>query len=187
MKKLFAILLVVMLFASMATVVSAAENTTTLTTTVPAATYTLNIPADQKIEYGATSTDIGFATISDATNFAVGKNVKVTITYNPFSCEGVSTTIPFTLTAFDSGYAQYSTNKLPINSGDSVIFKGKEDGTVAKESFIKSYTTSNSPPQTFYFYADDCHLEIASADWGKALSGTYTATITFTAEVVVEE
>ncbi len=30
-------------------------------------------------------------------------------------------------------------------------------------------------------------VEILSADWGKALGGDYTSTITFTAEVVVEE
>ena len=54
MKKLFAILLVAALLIPMATVAFAA-NTTTLTTTVPAATYTLNIPADQKIEFGTTS------------------------------------------------------------------------------------------------------------------------------------
>ena len=185
MKKILAIVLAVMMLASMATIASA--KSTTLTTTVPAASYTLNIPADQEISFGATSTDIGFATITDATNFAVGKNVKVTIEYTPFACEDVSTTIPFSLTAFDSFYAQYSSNKLVINSGDAVIFRGQSDGTVEKESFIKSYTTSNSPPKTFYFYADNCHLEIASADWGKALAGEYTATITFTAEVVAAQ
>ena len=59
MKKFFAIALAVAMFASMATVASAAENTTTLTTTVPAATYTLNIPANQEIPFGATQTNIG--------------------------------------------------------------------------------------------------------------------------------
>lgn len=42
MKKLFAILLAVMLFASMATVVSAAENTTTLTTEEPISAISLS-------------------------------------------------------------------------------------------------------------------------------------------------
>ena len=183
MKKLFALLLAVVMVMTMATMVSA--ETTTLTTEVPAAKYTMNIPADQKIEFGETATEIGFVTITDATNFAVGKNVKVTIEYTPFACEDVSTTIPFTLTAFDDAYTQYTTNELAIASGDSVVFKGKSDGTVEKETFIKSYTTSNSPPQTFQFYADNCEVNVKSADWGKALAGAYTATITFTSEVVV--
>ena len=89
MKKLFAIALAVAMLASMATVVSAVENTTTLTTEVPAATYTLNIPADQEVPYGTTRMKIGEVTITDSSNFAVGKNVSVTITYDEFTSTGV--------------------------------------------------------------------------------------------------
>ena len=97
MKKIFAILLAVTLLASMATVVSAAESTTTLSTTVPAASYTLNIPADQTIEFGATETNIGNVTVTNSAGFAEGKNLSVTVTYDEFTSAGLSTTIPFSL------------------------------------------------------------------------------------------
>ena len=51
MKKLTTLVLALALAASLA-VPAFAANTTTLTTTVPAATYTLNIPADQEIPFG---------------------------------------------------------------------------------------------------------------------------------------
>ena len=88
MKKFFAILLAVTMLASMATVASAAENTTTLTTTVPAATYTLNIPANQEIEFGATSTNLGAVSVTESSSFAKGKNLNVTLTYDAFASEG---------------------------------------------------------------------------------------------------
>ena len=90
MKKIFAILLAVTMLTSMATVVSAAESTTTLTTTVPAATYVMNIPANQVIEFGATSTMIGTVTLTNGDGFAVGKNVAVTITYDAFKSSEVN-------------------------------------------------------------------------------------------------
>lgn len=58
MKKLTTLVLALALAASLA-VPAFAANTTTLTTTVPAATYTLNIPADQEIPFGAMETNIG--------------------------------------------------------------------------------------------------------------------------------
>ena len=96
MKKLFALLLAVIMVMSMATIVSA-ESTTTLTTEVPAASYTLNVPAVVPIDFGATSTDIGNVTVTDATGFAEGKNLKVTVTYGAFTSEGAATSIPFVL------------------------------------------------------------------------------------------
>ena len=99
MKKIFAILLAVTMLASMATVASAAESTTTLTTTVPAASYTLNIPADQKIEFGATETDIGNITVTNSNGFAWGKNLKVTLSWEDFKSDGVASTIPFHINA----------------------------------------------------------------------------------------
>ena len=96
MKKFFAILLAVTMLASMATVVSA-ESTTTLTTTVPAASYTLNIPADQEIVFGATATDIGVVTVTNSNGFAWGKHLKVTLSWEDFKSEGVASTIPFSI------------------------------------------------------------------------------------------
>lgn len=177
MKKFFAILLAVAMLASMATVVSAAENTTTLTTTVPAATYTLNIPADQEIEFGATLTSIGRLSVTDSDGFAKGKNLKVTITYDAFKAEGIATTIPFTLKC-PYGPQEYYTKS--ISSGSSVVFKGQKTGSVDEYAYAVT-------PQDTESFLGDMKVFIDSADWGKALAGEYTATITFTCEVVVEE
>lgn len=174
MKKLFAILLAVTMLASVATVASAA-NTTTLTTTVPAATYTLNIPADQEIPFGATLTDIGEISVTEATGFARGKNLQVTLTYSDFVCEGVSTTIPY-IVKVGGTIGTTSGKTQEVMSGSSIFFEGKVDGSTEKYSIVKTDIE-----------ADCTYIEIASEDWGKALAGEYTATITFTAEVVAEQ
>lgn len=179
MKKALSLVLALVLMLSMATVVSA-ENTTTLTTTVPAATYTLNIPADQEIPFGATSTDIGYVSVTNATGFAVGKNLNVTLTYDSFKCEGVSTTIPFTV-----GYtATPDSNERPVMtkdvaSGSFVTFEGKSNGGV--QEYLTLYDGENQRD------CDQFVIEMLSSDWGMALAGDYSATITFTAEVVVSQ
>ena len=183
MKKIFAILLAVTMLASMATVVSAAENTTTLTTTVPAATYTLNIPANQEIEYGATKTDIGNVTITGSENFAEGKNIEVSITFTEFTSESVSTVIPFTLGA----YYQTKANGLQgqgIKSGNKLVFFGNKDMTVNEKATTTYEYKENGIDRTEKVDVEMLKVNISSSDWGKALAGEYTATITFTAEVV---
>ena len=181
MKKLFAILLAVTMLASMVTVASAAQSTTTLTTTVPAATYTMNIPANQEIPFGATETDIGAITVTDATGFAVDKNLKVTINYDAFSSATTSTEIPFAIKFF--GTYQTAANRSDAEqqqaSGSSFVFLGQEDGTVKKftEAKVNSYTCQFTKTL----------LLVESEAWGKALAGEYTTTITFTTEVVVEQ
>ena len=175
MKKLFAILLAVMLFASMATVASAAE--TTLTTTVPAATYTLNIPADQEIPFGATSTDLGSITVTNATGFADGKNLKVVLSFEGFKCADTTTTIPFSI-RLDTASTNDTEDRVNINSGDAIVFTGLASGAV------KEYVTSWNVNR--FYDLEQTFLLVNSEDWGKALAGEYIATITFTAEVVVE-
>lgn len=190
MKKLFAVLLVVAMLASMATVVSAAENTTTLTTTVLSASYTLNIPANQNITYGATETDIGTITITESENFAAGKNVDVSVVFDgSFKCQDASTTIPYQLKlkANDVGYYKYDT--ILLNSNDTVTFKGLQDKSVSEKataSFPYTFTGGSQTETNRDANVDALLLCITSEDWGKALAGEYTATITFTTEVVVE-
>ena len=179
MKKLFAILLAIAMLASMVTIVSAAETattkSTTLTTIVPAASYVLNIPENQEIPYGQTITEIGGISITDGVSFAQGKNVKVTVTYNEFVSEAVETSIPFQIKLYSTRSLE-STDSKDVPTGSSLVFAGKRDGTVAQ--YCTNANTSN--------WGDITKTYIASDDWGKALAGEYTATITFTAEVVVE-
>lgn len=178
MKKLFALILAVMLVVSMATAASA-ESTTTLTTTVPAATYTLNIPANQEIPFGANSTNIGSLSVTEAASFTEGKNLVVTMSFDAFSCHGVDTTIPYHLQFnFKTTYTENSSEK---HSGDSVRFFGLTDGTVT------SYPQAVTPTGSDRFDMDSICLCIETEDWAQALPGEYKSTITFTADVVVEE
>lgn len=172
MKKLLAILLAVVMVISMATVASAA-NTTTLTTSVPAATYTLNIPADQVIPFGATETDLGMPTVSASAGFAKGKNLQVTVTYEDFKNESVSTTIHCSLRAVPNAGAS-----LSLLSGSALTFYGKDDGSVDEIAGWKE----NSNFRTLQRLS----LEVSSSNWGKALAGEYTTTIIFSAEVVAQ-
>lgn len=168
MKKFIATALTMLTVFSCSAVAFAA-NETVLTTTVPDATYTLNIPADQEIPFGATSTDIGNVTITNSSGFAAGKNLEVTAIFDGLKCDSTSTIIPYdiflSLGSFDS--TEY------LQSGMSLTFYGAEDGTVFQNA------------RTFTGYTIDAlEIEIDSTDWGKALAGDYSSTITFTAEVV---
>ena len=172
-----------LLLALVATVMVAlpvyAENTTTLTTTVPEAAYTLNIPANQEITFGRTSTGIGNVTVTDSSGFAEGKNLEVTVTYDEFTSESVSTKIPFRLNAHYSkqtSASSYDTNNVTLYTNSKLTFKGSKTGAV----------TEQAGPDGSSRYVNAIYVCIDSSDWGKALAGTYTATITFTAEVVVE-
>lgn len=190
MKKLFAILFAVMMVASMATVASAAS-TTTLTTTVPAATYTLNIPADQEIDYGATETNIGNVTLTKGENFAVGKNVEVTISFDGlFKSEETSTTIPYQLKIQANNANYYKHEPVLLKNNNTLTFKGLADTSIdekATASFPYEFTGGSQTETHRDTFVDGMLLCVDSADWGKAMAGEYTATITFTAEVVVEE
>lgn len=173
MKKLLAIVLAVLSAFSM-TAVAYAE-TTTLTTTVPDATYTLSIPADQEIAFGRTSTTIGTVTVTDASGFAVGKNLQVTIAHTPFACPDVSTTIPFNVIAhYGTGYSRFDIGANPIT------FPGTSTGGLSSPYQKRASSTDGGTLESL-------SVDIASEVWGKALGGDYSATITFTAEVVVED
>lgn len=177
MKKLTTLVLALALAASLA-VPAFAANTTTLTTTVPAATYTLNIPADQEIPYGAISTNIGNVTVTDSASFAEGKNLEVTVKKDSFKSDTTNTTIAFTLSLVNTSDAQ---SKV-ITDATPLLFKGQANGTVAEKTrFAYSRFSQGRPSEG---YADHIALNIDSESWGKALAGNYSATITFTAEVV---
>lgn len=176
MKKLASLLLVLAVFLSLGTVALAADTTSTqstkLTTTVPAATYTLNIPADQEIEFGTERTNIGSVTVTDSSGFAVGKNVEVTITTEPFTSETTSTSVPFGL-----NYASKDDNTLKGMSsyGNKITFDGQVGGGVAQNAHINGET----------FVIDHLTVGINSDKWGKLLAGDYTAKIYFSSAVVV--
>lgn len=179
MKKIISLALVMALMLAMGTM-AFAEKTTTLTTTVPDAEYTLNIPANQTVPFGAQSTEIGNVTVSDSSGFAVGKNIQVIVSYGDFTSSEVSTTIPFTIRAtyyYDGASTGNETKAATISSGSVLTFPGYSSGSTS--------TTAVYPDITSYKMTK-MSVNIEDAAWGKALGGEYTATVTFTAEIVAE-
>lgn len=174
-------MLAMIMILSLSTVVFA-DQTTTLTTTVPGATYTLNIPADQTITFGAEKSDIGNLTVSDATGFAVGKNLEVEMTYTDFSSEGISTTIPMTINAYyyhEGAAAGYDDYYCDLASGSKLIFDGNNKGGVNQTNAGNYGGSTGGLLKKLY-------CKVSSSNWGKALGGTYTSTMTFTSKVVAE-
>lgn len=185
MKKLFALMLAVAMLASMATVVSAAE--TTLTVNVLPAEYTLSIPESQTIQYGE-DCRIGIVTVTESSSFAAGKNLEVTVEYDGhFICDSVSTTIPYEIiiTANPEGETEtYKDQDFP--SGSVLTFEGTSNGTLAEKASKTFEVRGSSEGRKPTRDIEDLVVCVNAQDWGKALAGTYTTTITFTAEVVAE-
>ena len=177
MRKTIALILAVCILLSFAVAASADSftSTTTLTTKVPAASYTMKVPANQKIKYGITITEIGIVTIENSEGFSAKKNVEVTVGHTEFTSEGVDTTIPYeilTVWGPPSGGTRWDFDREAV-----LRFEGQQDGTV------KSNATSigiKHPSGTMTQMA----IKIASGAWANALAGDYTSTITFTSKVV---
>ena len=179
MRKTIALILVVCTLLSFAVAASADSftSTTTLTTKVPAASYTMKIPADQTIKYGAEITKIGIVTIVDSEGFSAKKNVEVTVGYTEFTSEGVDTTIPYEiLTVWGEGNSQWK-----FDSEAVLRFEGQRDGTVkSKATSIDISGVTKNLSDTL----DHMAITISSDAWADALAGDYTSTITFTSKVV---
>lgn len=193
MKKISALFLALVLLVSAvptAFAANATPNTTTLTTTVPSATYVLNIPADQTVTFGETRTYIGNVTVTDAKNFADGKNVDVTVEYAPFAAEAaeISTTIPYSLKQTSAASSTDASDAYTaiIASGGKMTFKGRDNGEVKELSdFTATGGTMAGVDRTYSMR--NLIVSIQSTDWGKALAGDYKSTITFTSEIVVAQ
>ena len=174
MRKTIALILAVCILLSFAVAASAdtvTSGTTTLTTKVPAASYTMKVPANQTIQYGVQVSEIGNVTIENSEGFSANKNVDVTVGHTDFTSEGVNTTIPYEIL-----YVWTSGEKWPFE-GAVLRSEGQQDGTV------KSNATSigiKHPSGTMTQMA----IKIASGAWANALAGDYTSTITFTSKVV---
>lgn len=84
-------------------------------------------------------------------------------------------TIPYSLVL---RYGDGSNGSI-VSAERGLLFGGKKDGTVG----APIYNSSGSRIDVF----DRIILRATSEDWGKALGGEYSSTITFTSEIVVSE
>ena len=177
MRKTIALILAVCTLLSFAVAVSADSftSTTTLTTKVPAASYTMKIPANQTIQYGVEDTDIGNVTIEESEGFSAKKNIEVTVGITKFTSESVNTTIPYLLTTVWSSGQNISFNKGVLR------FEGQQDGTVKSRATGYITTAAIKDPLG---ELERMEVMVTSSSWENALAGDYTSTITFTSKVV---
>ena len=181
MRKTIALILAVCILLSFAVAASADSftSTTTLTTKVPAASYTMKVPANQKIKYGITITEIGIVTIENSEGFSAKKNVEVTVGHTEFTSEGVDTTIPYeilTVWGPPSGGTRWDFDREAV-----LRFEGQQDGTVkSNATSIDISGLTMNPSDTLTQMA----IRISFDAWANALAGDYTSTITFTSKVV---
>lgn len=174
MKKVASLLLAVVLMLSIS-VSAYADGTINLTTTVPGASYTLTIPEDVEIKYNATSTDIGTIAVKDATGFAVGKDVHVTVSSpEKLISTTTDTDIPFRIFAIYT-YNTSTNEKRTISQFNPIVFRGSNSGGV-----YGPYVHANSTDYKLLSF----QISINSSAWGAAKSGQYSSTVTFTSEIV---
>ena len=93
------------------------------------------------------------------------------LVYAPFEAAEISTTIPYKITMRSGDRSN------ALQSGDCMYFYGESDGTVAENAYHKGGSNVE-------FECRNITVDILSTNWGKALAGDYSSTITFTAEVV---
>lgn len=184
MRKTIALILAVCTLLSFAVAASAdtvTSGTTTLTTKVPAASYTMKIPADQTIQYGVQVSEIGNVTIEKSEGFSANKNVEVTVGHTEFTSEGVNTTIPYEILTVWGPTSGTSGEKWPFDREAVLRFEGQQDGTVkSNATTIGISGVTKYPSGTLTQMA----IRISSGAWANALAGDYTSTITFTSKVV---
>lgn len=185
MRKTIALILAVCTLLSFAVAASAdtvTSGTTTLTTKVPAASYTMKVPANQTIQYGVQVSEIGNVTIENSEGFSANKNVEVTVGvavgHTEFTSEGVDTTIPYEILAV---WGPTGGEKWPFDREAVLRFEGQQDGTVkSNATSIGISGVTKYPSGTMTQMA----IRISSGAWANALAGDYTSTITFTSKVV---
>ena len=155
MKKLISFILALAMLACMSVTAFAADGpggSTTLSLTVPNKTlYTLNIPADQTIAYGATETNIGKVTASD---------VDTTVNYVRVNCSW---------TNFTDG-----SNSIPL----TIVFDLYDNGArVHNHVDPAMYSELIYGPYDNYC---EYFAQVSASDWAAAVPGDYTATLTWT-------
>lgn len=151
------------------TITASADGQTILTTDVPLASYELIIPSETPVKFGDYQTELDMIRVENASGFASNKNLRVTVTYEPFKSDTVSTTIPFELNLASTEYGEGVIKGWASDS--SVAFSGLSTGGVS------AYPIYESQEMKSMF------IRVNSTDWGKALGGSYKATLNFTSEV----
>ena len=170
MKKLMALLLVMILMLS--TVCVASADTTTLTFTVPEAKYTLLIPQNAEIPYGTETQFLGTVGVRNESGFKEGMNLRVTVSASPFTCATTDTVMAYTLSG-DQGIP--NGKEMNLGTNFSLLFFGKDNGNL-HGPFVEGTD----------FMFDVLFINFKAEDWDTLKPGDYAAAITFNAEIVYD-
>ena len=188
MKKLIAILLAVAMLASMATVASAEEYEMALKTTVPAATYTLYIPATLEVPYGAEEVSFPLPEVVESAGFRY-KDLCIRVWDPVFFGEGTSFTMPMSLVAnchnpledHENGIAAHNIlGPSPDNLQDAYLYYVW--GSLNERGCLESdcYVIIDGELHLL----TDLSLLFNQADWGYLEPGEHTGHIVFSSYVV---
>ena len=179
MKKLIAILLAVAMLASMATVASAEEYEMALKTTVPAATYTLYIPATLEVPYGAEEVVFPLPELVESAGF-FGKDLCIQVWDPVYFGEGTSYLLDMQVVANTHGIGG------PFNLIDGANKEGhclyyiwgslNETGTLDDDCYVIVDGEIH--------LLDDLSLLFNKADWAYMEPGEHTGHICFRTYVV---
>ena len=178
MKKSIAIALALLTLCCLTAALAEDTPTTILTLTVPAATYTMQIPASQTVPYSPDPYSIGAPTITESAGFNGDKAVKLTVAYRDtesedgyglFVCPDTDTPIRF--------FIRQSTKSGSGSSRDvtagSYYFANMRDGSGTVHEYAGTLT----------FKLEDMVLYIIDESLNAAKAGTYTAGVLFHAEI----
>ena len=144
------------------------QGTQTLSTTVPdptAPSWTLNIPADVAIAYRATDTSIGWVAVSDVQNVGIGKRVICEISYTDFASGAGTISLGVAYDLYADGILS-PPGHLSADGASFVLYNGAQ------------------PDRTF---RAEVFALVDAADWAAAAPGVYTATVTYTSELLAKD
>lgn len=147
------------------------DTPTSGTANVPVPSYTLTIPAEQTVPFGAQTYSLALPTVSEATGFSAGQAIALTIDHTAFISDTASTAIPFAVKAVATDSAEHA-----LDEG-AVCYRALDDGSAA------------ATPSLVFSGGDSVELSqlalhFAAADWQRALGGEYSADITFTTTII---
>ena len=175
MKKLIAILLAVAMIAAMATAVSAAENTMVLKTTVPAATYTLSIPAALEIPFGTEQIDFPRPEVIESAGFE-GRDLRFYIS-DVGAIGDDNYRMPMEILTYLN--EPYGPEVAEYKNGQSLYYVYTYGDGVLDD--VDCYSPDEDDEM---IWIGNFILRFEKEDWYKLSPGEHTGYIEFTSEVV---
>ena len=185
MKRVFTLLLAVVIICSLAITAYAADGSVTIQTTVYSQppTWTLSIPSDIYIPYQQTTTEIGVVAIKNINNPSNAMAyIDVTLNYDPLRTDNGYNTIPLDIKGFQVADSDFYPEDY-FDNLDPLAFRSWYSG----QTF--PYNDLNMHSAVFNYYYDNrtypvyLTANIDQYSWNNAAPGRYATTLNFNAEL----